>query len=559
MNNQNEIYNYLQVISEDLQKDDWKNLTILETPHYSINGKLKRWGESIRLTVIYNIPDDYTFENPTREEPTSSWNYLIGTWYVIFKIRSDLLAGFTTSELADFFPEFAKKTGRISKTDKEIAFLTEIIGLASHDINRLFKHFEIVLEEIIFTPNRKMAFMEKVKDELDATLPEEVLTENIKKLVKRHYSLPLNDIQTDRISHEIVEDFFKMGPLEELLSDDDVSDIYLNTHRIFYELKGKMVKSFRIFNSYQRLTEVLDQIEKRFKVNEFNNSVMRMICLDFGDNKRALLYRLQNGDENEEIRIHKGPKRVVGIKDLIKWGALTEEMSSFLEIISDRRLLFSGNDGSGKNTLLQVVMMHGFRERTHVGLFPIQGMKNDYIFIQKDSLAVRKKQEDLPQSLPIIGPGLIGIEDCEGYELWSVLQRAAAGGGDFQISLSAESPRDVLDRVLALSLLADSSLDKFTITDTFSRAFDFIIHMKRFGGGQRRVTSISEIVREDNGEISLKEVFCFVETGKDPIGKILGEHQPTGHVPAIIYELKDMGWAVRLEIFKKKAEERSND
>ena len=115
---------------------------------------------------------------------------------------------------------------------------------------------------------------EKVMLRMDMTKEtgEEELQEIIRRVIeeegKREY-LSLGD--KIKISRELFNAFRRLDILQDLIEDDEITEIMVNgTANIFYEKKGKIFQTDRMFLSEARLGDVIQQIvgETNRYVNE---------------------------------------------------------------------------------------------------------------------------------------------------------------------------------------------------------------------------------------------------------------------------------------------------
>jgi pilus assembly protein CpaF len=117
-------------------------------------------------------------------------------------------------------------------------------------------------------------------------------------------------------------------------------------------------------------------------------------------------------------------------------------------------------------------------------------------------------------------------------------------------TVHANTPRDALARLETMVLMAGLELPSRAIREQIVSAIHFIIHVRRFEDGMRRVENIVEITGIEGLTPQTQEIFKFVRTGRR--GKsIVGEFAATGVVPRVIDELREKDIAVPLSIFHK--------
>jgi pilus assembly protein CpaF len=84
-------------------------------------------------------------------------------------------------------------------------------------------------------------------------------------------------------------------------------------------------------------------------------------------------------------------------------------------------------------------------------------------------------------------------------------------------TVHANSPEEALRRVETLALLADTGLPHPAIRQQVADAFDIVVHQARRPDGERRITSVAEVVRVAGGA-GTREL--FVLRGDRPVWRI---------------------------------------
>src|ERR1051326_7698254 len=74
-------------------------------------------------------------------------------------------------------------------------------------------------------------------------------------------STPLSAVERERLSKEVMDEVFGLGPLEPLLQDPTINDILVNTHRhVYIERAGVIEKTDVIFKDNEHLLHIIDKI-----------------------------------------------------------------------------------------------------------------------------------------------------------------------------------------------------------------------------------------------------------------------------------------------------------
>src|SRR5271156_719933 len=74
-------------------------------------------------------------------------------------------------------------------------------------------------------------------------------------------NIPLSSVERDRLTQEVLDEVFGLGPLEPLLQDPSVNDILVNTwNAVYVERRGVLEKTPVIFKDDRHLMHVIDKI-----------------------------------------------------------------------------------------------------------------------------------------------------------------------------------------------------------------------------------------------------------------------------------------------------------
>ena len=104
-----------------------------------------------------------------------------------------------------------------------------------------------------------------------------------------------------------------------------------------------------------------------------------------------------------------------------------------------------------------------------------------------------------------------------------MLQAMNTGHEGSMTTLHANGPKDALNRLETMVLMAGMEIPIKAIREYIENAIDIVINISRLSDGKRKITSISEVVGFDKDEIKLNEVFAFNQTGMTKEGEVIGE------------------------------------
>ena len=107
-------------------------------------------------------------------------------------------------------------------------------------------------------------------------------------------------------------------------------------------------------------------------------------------------------------------------------------------------------------------------------------------------------------------------------------------------TLYANSARDALTRLEALSATAGIVMSAKAIRHQLATGLDLIVHCVRLRDGTRRITHVTDVVGIDGDVIVTQDLFIFREAGLDmSTGRIRGEFVATGAKPSFVSRIED--------------------
>ncbi|MDF3129711.1 ATPase, T2SS/T4P/T4SS family [Kiritimatiellaeota bacterium B1221] len=356
-------------------------------------------------------------------------------------------------------------------------------------------------------------------------------------------------IDPQKLADEIYNEAVKLGPLEEYLEDDSITEIMVNGFdQIYLERGGKLVRGATTFvddNSVQAIIErIVAPLGRR--IDESRPYVDAR--LPDGSRVNAIIHPLSL--IGPCVTIRKFSKKPFTVDKLIELGAITRGMALFSEICVKLRknIIISGGTGSGKTTFLNVISSY----------LP----DNERILTVEDAAELQLPQEhvvrlearpaniegtgaitirDLVRNALRMRPDRIVVGECRGGEALDMLQAMNTGHEGSLTTVHANSPRDAMSRLETMVLMAGMDLPIRAIREQIGSAIHIVIQLARFQDGSRRVSKMTEVCGMEGDRIVLQDLFEFKQTGIDENGKVLGNLVPSGNVPTFIQDIHARG------------------
>ena len=158
------------------------------------------------------------------------------------------------------------------------------------------------------------------------------------------------------LGRELFNVFRKLDVLQDFIEDEEITEIMINgTQNIFVEKRGKLYLTDKRFPSRTRLEDVVQQIVSG--ANRMVNEASPIVDARLADGSRVNVVLYPVALNGPIVAIRKFPQEQITMKELIRLGALSEELAEFLKmlVVSGYNIFISGGTGSGKTTLLNAL------------------------------------------------------------------------------------------------------------------------------------------------------------------------------------------------------------
>jgi pilus assembly protein CpaF len=349
-------------------------------------------------------------------------------------------------------------------------------------------------------------------------------------------ALVLNKDERITLFQELYDEVTGLGPLEPLLKDDTINDILVNGPRqVFVERFGKLELTDTTFKDERHLLRIIDKIVSAVgrRVDESNPYVDARLA----DGSRFNAMVPPIAVDGSLVSIRKFKKDKLGVDDLVKFGAFSEEMAAYLQAAVATRLniIVSGGTGSGKTTTLnalssfidnseRILTIEDTAElqlqQTHVGRMESRppNVEGKGAVTQRDCLrnALRMR------------PDRIIVGETRGEEVIDMLQAMNTGHDGSMTTIHANSARDAVSRLENMISMAGIEMPMKAMRGQISSAVNLIVQASRLQDGSRRMVSITEVTGMEGDVISMQEVFRYKRVGLTPEGKIIGHFTANG-------------------------------
>ena len=340
------------------------------------------------------------------------------------------------------------------------------------------------------------------------------------------------------------------GPLTELLKDKDLSEIMVNSKdEIYIEFNGQIVKDESVsFINDDHIVRVIQRLIQ--PLGRTIDTAHPMVDARLADGSRLNAVLPPLSINGPVLTIRKFKSELANIEDFLRSGTLTTYMARFLEACVHAKLniIVVGGTGSGKTTLLNVLSSFCSEDERIITIEDAAELQ----LKQSHVVALETRNEgyegtgmitirDLVINSLRMRPDRIIVGEVRGKEAFDMLQAMNTGHDGSMTTMHANGPEDALNRLETMVLMNGIEIPVLAIREYIENAIDLVVQMQRLSDGKRRVTSISEIIGIEKGEIKQKEIFRYKQTGVLPNGDVVGEFFMHKYKPKVLAKINAKG------------------
>jgi pilus assembly protein CpaF len=359
------------------------------------------------------------------------------------------------------------------------------------------------------------------------------------------------------VSRIVLDELFRMGPIQSLLDDPTVTEIMVNrADRVYVERKGKPIRTEIVFDDDQHVRRIIDRIVVPLGRRLDADTPLVDARLPDGSRVNAVIPPVAIAGPCLTIR--KFSQARLTLEDLAGFGSMTPAIAAFLRgcVMARLNVVVTGGTGSGKTTLLNALS----------GCIP----DHERIVTIEDAAELRLAQDhvitleakrpnidgggevtirDLVRNALRMRPERIVVGECRGGEALDMLQAMNTGHDGSLTTLHANSPRDAISRIETMALMAGIDFPIRVIREQIGSAVQLLIQQARLRDGSRKITHVTEISGMEGDKVVMQDIFKFREEPGGNEGKVNGGLFATGLRPHFTAKLEAVGVRLPPEMF----------
>lgn len=326
------------------------------------------------------------------------------------------------------------------------------------------------------------------------------------------------------LARRVAQDLLGYGPITELLGDDEVTEIMVNgPQEIWVERSGRLCRTDHTFRDADHLYDVLERI--------FAPSGRRIDLahpwadgrLPDGSRAHAILPPL--AVSGPYLTIRKFNHRIFDLEELVARDTLSDTEAEYLRdaVACGRNLLISGAAGTGKTTLMNALstsIPEGERVVSIEDAAELELQHPHWLHLEArlpnpDGSGEITMRELLRNALRM-RPDRILIGEVRGREAFELLSALTTGHAGALATVHAAGPEHAIKRLVHLVQMAETGIPHHVIQEQVCDVIDFVVHMIRGTGGERRLECVAHI---SDSEEPVCRVFPGTGRGAEGGGK----------------------------------------
>jgi pilus assembly protein CpaF len=374
--------------------------------------------------------------------------------------------------------------------------------------------------------------------------------------------VPLSYEEQEKITTDLLDEVFGLGPLEPLLRDPKISDILVNDKdHVFVEKNGLLTRVDCSFRDDRHMLQIIDRIVSRVGRRVDESSPMVDARLPDGSRVNAIIPPLALDGPSMSIRRFGGGP--VAANQLVQYKSISPEMMEVMAAAVRARIsiLISGGTGAGKTTFLNILSRYipqSERIITIEDAAELQLAQENIVRLETrppnvEGLGAIRQRQLLINSLRM-RPDRVILGEVRGEEAFDMLQAMNTGHEGSMATVHANTPRDALTRLESMVAMCNLNLPEKTVRQQIASAISIVVQVSRMSDGSRKVTSISEITGMEESIISMQEIFSFKKRGIGPDGKVVGAFEPSHIRPKFLERLRISGIFLPPSLFEQTME-----
>ena len=314
--------------------------------------------------------------------------------------------------------------------------------------------------------------------------------------------IKLDILETDipKITQKLYDNLLGNGCIGIWLNDPEVSDIMINGTQVIIDRKGEIIYSDE---SFEDAGQVIDLVRRMIgsKGKTIDRANPRVKC-SLPDGSRLIALMDPATPMGAAVTIRRF-RQDIDAQAYINKGSCSRQVMAFNQasVWSRMNIIVAGGTSSAKTTTLNI--LSSFIQDHHrvvtvenpceLQLQVRNWARLEYVYPNmegKGEVTMAHLVEDAMK----MRPDRVVVGECVGPEAYYMIQAMNTGHPGSMTTLHANSASDAMGRLADLVSEGSRNLTYHAIYSRIAGAVNFVIYMKRFSDGLRRIDEICEVV-----------------------------------------------------------------
>ena len=353
-------------------------------------------------------------------------------------------------------------------------------------------------------------------------------------------------IDQDSLIKEALNEALALGPLEDLLADEDIDEIIIDRRdRVVVGKGGVLRGSGKAFSS----DDVFEKVVKRLvaEAGAAIDDTRPVVDLRMRDGTRLTAAVSPVAARGACLVLKKPPAATPALAELVSQNALSSAMADFLGtcVTARRNILVCGGVGSGKTAVagaLAAAAPAGERVISVEEVGELRLTRDEWVALEARPGTGRAPEIDLGHLLETalrLAPDRLLVGEVRGREALPLAQALCSSVDGAVVAMSGEGASAALGRLAVLARIGAGGADG-AVRELVAQAFEIVLHVTRWSDGSIRVLSIEEVVGCTESTFETQVLFQFAG----------GAFTATGTVPRFYAELEARGIQADQAVFR---------
>jgi pilus assembly protein CpaF len=301
------------------------------------------------------------------------------------------------------------------------------------------------------------------------------------------------------VLRRVVDDIVGLGPLEDLLADESVTDVLVNgPHEVWVERRGELIRTEVQFDDDRHLLSVIERVITPLGLRLDRSSPIVDARLADGSRLHAVVPPAT--PDGPIVAIRRFTEAVTDLDGLVAAGSIDTESADRLRqvVLQRRNLLVSGGTGTGKTTLLNVLtrlIPSGQRTVIVEDASELRAAGHRVRLESQPANAEGRGGVGLDQLVRAalrLRPDRIVVGEVRGPEALDLVSALNTGHAGSMSTIHANGPEEALLRLETLALSGTRRPSPDAIRRQIEAAIDTVIQLARVDG-RRRIVEIRDL------------------------------------------------------------------